>query len=87
VVRELRQHFERVRAEEVARSRRHFSPQEQERFDRLTQSLVNKLLHLPTTRLKSLDPASREGARRLDAVRELFALGAEPGAGEGDREA
>jgi glutamyl-tRNA reductase len=87
VVRELREHFERVLAEEVARSRRHFSPQEQKRFDRLTRSLVNKLLHLPTTRLKSLDPASQKGARRLDAVRELFALGAEPGAGEGDREA
>jgi glutamyl-tRNA reductase len=87
VVRELREHFERVRAEEVARSRRHFSPQEHERFDRLTQSLVNKLLHLPTTRLKSMDAASREGARRLDAVRELFALGASPGRGEADREA
>jgi len=87
VVRELREHFERVRAEELARSRRLFSPEEQERFDRLTQSLVNKLLHLPTTRLKSFDPGSREGARRLEAVRELFALGAEPGAGEGDREA
>jgi glutamyl-tRNA reductase len=87
VVRELREHFERVRAEEMARSRRLFSPEEQERFDRLTQSLVNKLLHLPTTRLKSFDPASREGARRLDAVRELFALGAPPGAGESDREA
>jgi glutamyl-tRNA reductase len=87
VVRELREHFERVRAEELARSRRLFSPEEQERFDRLTQSLVNKLLHLPTTRLKSFDPASREGARRLDAVRELFALGAPPGTGERDREA
>jgi len=87
VVRELREHFERVRAEELARSRRHFAPEEQERLDRLTQSLVNKLLHLPTTRLKSFDPGSREGAQRLDAVRELFALGAEPGGGEADREA
>jgi glutamyl-tRNA reductase len=87
VLRELREHFERVRSEELARSRRHFPPEEQERLDRLTQSLVNKLLHLPTTRLKSLDPRSREGAQRLDAVRELFALGAEPGRGEADREA
>jgi glutamyl-tRNA reductase len=87
VVRELREHFERVRAEEVARGRRHISPEEQERFERLTQALVNKLLHLPTTRLKSFDAGSREGARRLDAVRELFALGGEPGTGEADREA
>jgi glutamyl-tRNA reductase len=85
VVRELREHFERVRAEELARSLRHFEPHEHERVERLTRALVNKLLHLPTTRLKSFDLASREGISRLDAVRELFALGAEDGAKEVDR--
>jgi glutamyl-tRNA reductase len=85
VVRELREHFERVRTEELARSRRLFSPQEHERVERLTLSLVNKLLHLPTTRLKSFDPGSREGAVRLDAVRELFALGTGRDGGEANR--
>jgi len=82
VVRELREHFERVRAEELARNLRHFSPEEHERVERLTRALVNKLLHLPTTRLKSFDLQSREGVVRLDAVRELFALGGD-GEGEG----
>jgi glutamyl-tRNA reductase len=86
VLRELREHFERVRAEELERSRRHFSPHEHERVERLTQSLVNKLLHLPTTRLKSLDVGSREGALRLDAVREIFALGGDRGEGQAGRE-
>jgi glutamyl-tRNA reductase len=86
VLRELREHFERVRSEELARSLRHFSPGEQERVERLTRALVNKLLHLPTTRLKSLDLRSRDGLARLDTVRELFALGGEPGpGGEVDR--
>jgi len=77
VLRELRAHFEKVRAEEVARSLRHFSPQEHERVERLTQALVNKLLHLPMTRLRTLDADTREGIVRLDAVRELFALDGE----------
>ena len=85
VVRELREHFEKVRTEELARSLRHFSPQEHERVERLTRALVNKLLHLPTTRLKSFDPDSREGIMRLDAVRELFALGDETDEREVDR--
>jgi glutamyl-tRNA reductase len=85
VLRELREHFERVRSEELARSLRHFSPGEQEHVERLTRALVNKLLHLPTTRLKSLDLRSRDGLARLDTVRELFALGEAGPGGEVDR--
>jgi glutamyl-tRNA reductase len=45
--------------------------------DRLTRSLVNRLLHLPTTRLKALDLGSEAGLSRLRALRDLFALGGE----------
>jgi len=75
VVRELREHFERVRAEEVGKSLRHFSSDEQAHVEQLTRALVNKLLHLPTLRLKEIDLASEEGRARLSAARELFALG------------
>jgi len=74
VVRELREHFERVRAAELERSLKHFPEGERQRVERLTRALVNKLLHLPTTRLKDLDPDSGEGEERLRAARELFAL-------------
>jgi glutamyl-tRNA reductase len=75
LVRELRELFERVRAEEVGKSLRHFSAEDQERVDRLTRSLVNKLLHRPTTQLKAIDLGSELGLDRLDTVRDLFGLG------------
>ena len=78
VVRDLREHFERVRLEELERALGNASGEERARADRLTRALVNRLLHLPTVRLKDVDPASDEGASRLRAARELFALGVEP---------
>jgi glutamyl-tRNA reductase len=77
VVRELREHFERVRTAELERSLKSFPEGERERVDRLTRALVNKLLHLPTTRLKDCDASSAEGEERLRAARELFALDSE----------
>jgi glutamyl-tRNA reductase len=74
VLRELREHFDRVRREELERSRRHFSPGEQKQLERLTEALVNKLLHTPTERLRAIDAETPAGAERLEAVRELFAL-------------
>lgn len=76
LVRELRDHFERVRSEEVQRHLKHFAEAERERVERLTRALVNKLLHLPTMRLREADPDSGAGRARLDAARELFALDA-----------
>lgn len=82
VVRELREHFERVRTAELERSLKQFPESERERVERLTRALVNKLLHLPTTRLKGCEPASDRGQGRIEAARELFALGKEePGHG------
>ena len=78
VVRDLREHFERVRLEELDRALGNASGEERARADRLTRALVNRLLHLPTVRLKDVDPASDEGASRLRAARELFALGVKP---------
>ena len=78
VVRDLREHFERVRLEELERALGNASGEERARADRLTRALVNRLLHLPTVRLKDVDPASDEGASRLRAARELFALGVGP---------
>jgi glutamyl-tRNA reductase len=74
VVRDLREHFERVRAEEVDRIYRHESAADRDRAERLTRALINRLLHGPTLQLKEADPESEEGSSRLRAARELFAL-------------
>jgi glutamyl-tRNA reductase len=73
----LRDHFERIRVEEVDRQLAHASPEERERAERLTRALINRLLHVPTLRLKDADPSSDDGLQRLQAAQELFALGGE----------
>ncbi len=75
LVRELRDHFEQVRVEELSRLLKHATPDERARAERLTQALVNRLLHGPTVSLKDADPTSAAGQSRLHAARDLFALG------------
>ena len=75
LVRELRAHFEQVRIEEVSRLLKHAPADERARAERLTQALVNRLLHGPTVSIKDADPTSDAGQSRLHAARDLFALG------------
>lgn len=74
VVRQLHDHFERVRADEVERSLSNFPPETREHVERLTKSLVSKLLRAPTVRLRSSDAATGAAVAWSSAVRELFAL-------------
>ncbi len=74
VVRELTEHFERVRAEEVARSLKHFHPEEEPHIERLTKTLINRLLRAPIARLRLGEGPSSPDADHLDVVRDLFAL-------------
>jgi glutamyl-tRNA reductase len=80
----LRDHFERIRLEELDRQLANASEDERSRADRLTRALVNRLLHTPTVRLKDADPTSDDGRTRLQAMRDLFALGlpSEPSRGQ-----
>ncbi|MCX6543340.1 MAG: glutamyl-tRNA reductase [Acidobacteria bacterium] len=80
VVRELADRFERVRAEEVGRNLKHFHPDEKASIDRMTKTLINRLLRPPITQLTSGTlPPSVESAR-LELLRELFALEPAPSA-------
>ncbi len=76
LVKELTEHFERVRAEEVRRSLRHFHPEEEPHIERLTKTLINRLLRAPITRLRHGDLAAAPDSKHLDVVRDLFALDA-----------
>ena len=67
----LRAHAEEIRASELAKVR--VSDDERRTLDSVTQQILNKLLHLPTVRMKEA-AAGAHGATYADAVRHLFGL-------------
>jgi glutamyl-tRNA reductase len=72
----LRQHWESVRKEELARNKKRLGALSQEQeaaIENLTQSLMNKVLHGPIAELKSLsrDPA---GSRHIESIRRMLGL-------------
>jgi glutamyl-tRNA reductase len=75
-IRALRDRGEAVRQAELERALRalsHLSPEDQLAIDALTRSLVNKVLHAPTARLRQAAGNGR-GTGVLDTVRYLFEL-------------
>jgi glutamyl-tRNA reductase len=80
----LRDHAERIRMAELRRVEARWdglTPADRERLDAVTRGMLNKLLHLPTVRLKEL-AASDEAAPYTAAVTELFGLQAHPASPE-----
>jgi glutamyl-tRNA reductase len=66
----LQKQAERVRRQELAQALPGFPPETHAALDRLTRSLVRKVLHHPSTRLRG----KHGDLPRLDLVRELFRL-------------
>ena len=70
----LRDQLERLRRDEIERNRKHLAPmtpEQQEAVDRITRSMVNKILHHPISQLKDLahDPRASE---YIELVRKIF---------------
>jgi glutamyl-tRNA reductase len=75
-IRDLRQRGEVVRQTELDKTLRrlsHLPAEDQQAIDALTRSLLNKLLHSPTVRLREAAGNGR-GTSVLDSVRYLFEL-------------
>lgn len=72
VIARLQKQAERVRSEELAEALSRFPVETHEELERLTRSLVRKILHHPSSRLRARDAGS--DLARLDLVRELFRL-------------
>ena len=68
----LQKQAERVRQRELAAVLPRFPAETHEELERLTRSLIRKILHHPSSRLRARDGA--EDLSRLDLVRELFHL-------------
>ncbi len=71
LVEALQKRAEDIRRREVKTVRDSFPPETHDDLERLTRSLVRKLLHHPSAHLRSTE---RSGHRRLQAVRDLFQL-------------
>jgi len=82
LIAELQRRAERIRRREVDGARSRFPAELQDELDRLTRSLVRKILHHPSTRLRSADAGRAGGGEgsashqaQLELARDLFQLG------------
>ena len=69
----LRARAEQIRTAELAKLDGRLSDSERRTVESVTAQILNKLLHLPTVRMKQA-AAAAEGATYADAVRHLFGL-------------
>jgi glutamyl-tRNA reductase len=74
VIRALRDQFHEVSEQELEKYARRLSAADRETFRAFARSLVNKLLHQPTSRIRNIDAGSHHGVHKLVAVQELFEL-------------
>ncbi len=72
-IRTLRESFEELRQQELARYLERCTPQEAERLEAFSRSLLNKLLHAPTMRLRQLSGAGVD-PNQLKLTLELLGL-------------
>lgn len=86
VLRALRDRFHEIGLAEVERAGSALSEAERESLRAFTRSLINKLLHQPTTRIKGIEALTSHGLHKLVAVQELFELELEKYSDDGTAE-
>jgi glutamyl-tRNA reductase len=76
-IKNLRDHFENIRLEEVEKNKNKFSTDDQEKLEIVTKRIINKILHQPTIELrKSAESGENttESAVRIGILRDLFGI-------------
>ncbi len=76
-IKELRDYFETVRAEEVDKNKNRFSSEDQEKLEIITKRIINKILHHPTLELRKLNQSENnfdETAIKMSLLRDLFGI-------------
>ena len=82
----IRDTFERIRVQEIERHQHRFAEGEQKELDRLTRSIMQKLLAVPVVRLKRVDPESMDFGRGIKLLHALFDRpGCEDASAQGQR--
>jgi glutamyl-tRNA reductase len=73
-IKRLREKIEDIRSQEVARHRKRFCEEDGEQVDRLTESVVNKILHPLMTHIRQWSDDDELGTLRIDTIYEAFEL-------------
>jgi glutamyl-tRNA reductase len=76
VIQTIADTFETIRAGEVDRHHQRFSDIDRLELDRLTQSIIQKILAVPVVRLKSVEPESISFVQGIRLLHALFRRGA-----------
>lgn len=74
----IRETFDSIRKQEVDRHA-HRTDMDREEVERLTKSIMQKLLAVPIVRLKNVDPESIDFVQGIELLRALFAPSDDPG--------
>ncbi|HET6568555.1 MAG TPA: glutamyl-tRNA reductase [Rhodothermales bacterium] len=72
VVQAIRDTFDDIRLQEIERHQHRFTDADYAELDRLTRSIMQKLLAIPIVRLKSVDPESIDFVRGVRLLQHLF---------------
>ena len=70
----LREHFDAIRQREIDKNGKHFRPEDREQLDKFTHSLIQRLLHEPTTALRGYSSDDPLYLTRIETLCELFKL-------------
>ncbi len=76
-IKDLRDYFETVRAEEVGKNKNRFSSEDQEKLEIVTKRIINKILHHPTLELRKLKQSDNnfdETSIKMSLLRDLFGI-------------
>jgi glutamyl-tRNA reductase len=76
-IKDLRDYFENIRADEVEKNKNRFSPDDQEKLDIITKRIINKILHQPTVELKKINElrgSAEETAAKVGVLRDIFGI-------------
>ncbi|MDP6124726.1 MAG: glutamyl-tRNA reductase [Candidatus Latescibacteria bacterium] len=74
IIKAMRSQIEAIRQQEVEKYARKAQNLEKDDLDAVTRSVVNKILHMPTAKIKEFSGDKALAPGRLDTVRELFGL-------------
>ena len=76
-IKNLRDHFDAIRAEEVEKNINKFSADDREKLEIVTKRIINKILHAPTVELKKVNDTgtgAEDAATKIGIIRSLFGI-------------